>query len=396
VLDTLYVDKANLHRSTASGSGNSSLIVVVQDGENFADAEGFSLSQVSHDDQSVTLLVESPGTGCGGADADGDGVCDVDDICPRGDDTIDGDLDGTPDFCDPCPSGDDAIDNDGDGLCDSDDTDDDNDGVADVSDCAPFSRGVTSIAGPIGDTLRIDKTAGATLRWYLGYQGHTSNVYRGTIAHPWVYNESCFLTETLDRSAIDASVPASGDTFYYLVGSRNACGDSRIGNAGPGGDVLPAAACTTGSLESDGDAVLDLADSCPMNFDASLVDADGDFVGDPCDNCVAVVNPSQANLDRDGFGDFCDTCTDRDEDGFGDPGFPLNTCPTDNCPFAANSDQTDSDGDGPGNACDRCPFDALDDVDSDGVCGDEDNCTTTANPEQTDSDGDGIGDACDV
>ena len=33
-------------------------------------------------------------------DSDGDGVCDADDICPGGDDTIDTDGDGTPDFCD--------------------------------------------------------------------------------------------------------------------------------------------------------------------------------------------------------------------------------------------------------------------------------------------------------
>ena len=34
------------------------------------------------------------------ADADNDGVCDVDDVCPGGDDTIDTDGDGIPDFCD--------------------------------------------------------------------------------------------------------------------------------------------------------------------------------------------------------------------------------------------------------------------------------------------------------
>ncbi len=38
------------------------------------------------------------------ADADGDTVCDNDDICPAGDDTIDTDGDGTPDACDLCPN----------------------------------------------------------------------------------------------------------------------------------------------------------------------------------------------------------------------------------------------------------------------------------------------------
>jgi len=37
-------------------------------------------------------------------DTDGDGVCDNDDICAGGDDSIDSDSDGLPDFCDPCNS----------------------------------------------------------------------------------------------------------------------------------------------------------------------------------------------------------------------------------------------------------------------------------------------------
>ena len=36
------------------------------------------------------------------ADSDGDGVCDVEDICAGGDDNLDSDGDGIPDFCDDC------------------------------------------------------------------------------------------------------------------------------------------------------------------------------------------------------------------------------------------------------------------------------------------------------
>jgi hypothetical protein len=159
-----YADKTNVHSHDGPGT-NTLCIQMLDDGQQFEDASiGLEVFQVAHDDLSVTLQVTLPAN-CAGADADADGVCDVDDICPGGDDTIDSDLDGTPDYCDPCPNGDDTIDNDGDGLCDADDPDDDNDGEADFSDCAPFSRGVSSIAGPIGDTLRIDKTAETTLRW---------------------------------------------------------------------------------------------------------------------------------------------------------------------------------------------------------------------------------------
>ncbi|MFK7982032.1 MAG: T9SS type A sorting domain-containing protein, partial [Saprospiraceae bacterium] len=80
-------------------------------------------------------------------DADGDGVCDADDICPNGDDNIDTDGDGIPDACDtnactdagkPCDDGNDCTvgdifdadcncisgtlqDADGDGVCDTED-----------------------------------------------------------------------------------------------------------------------------------------------------------------------------------------------------------------------------------------------------------------------------------
>ncbi len=51
-------------------------------------------------------------------DSDGDGVCELSDVCPGADDHTDGDLDGVPDACDACPAerGGDA---DHDGACDA-------------------------------------------------------------------------------------------------------------------------------------------------------------------------------------------------------------------------------------------------------------------------------------
>lgn len=139
-------------------------------------------------------------------------------------------------------------------------------------------------------------------------------------------------------------------------------------------DDCPVAA-NPGQQNADGDGEGDLCDNCPSTANPGQADRDGDGLGDACDpcrsdptnvdsdrdglcddgdgsghagdasclavrlagsdcddNCRLVHNPHQTDTDRDGLGDVCDACTDTDDDGFGDPGFPRDTCPTDNCP----------------------------------------------------------------
>lgn len=145
----------------------------------------------------------------------------------------------------------------------------------------------------------------------------------------------------------------------------------------------------------DGDAFGDVCDPCPND---PLNDADGDGLCADVDNCPSVTNADQFNADSDAFGDVCDTCTDIDGDGFGDPGFPVNTCIVDNCPTVSNPLQTDTDFDNIGDACDPCT-----DTDGDGFGNPgftnscmTDNCPSIANTDQADADNDGIGDACDT
>ncbi len=81
------------------------------------------------------------------ADADGDGVPDICDICAGGDDHADSDGDSVPDFCDICAGGDDNVDTDGDtvpdfcDVCPLDNPDDpDGDGVCTSNDNCNLSN----------------------------------------------------------------------------------------------------------------------------------------------------------------------------------------------------------------------------------------------------------------
>ena len=144
-------------------------------------------------------------------------------------------------------------------------------------------------------------------------------------------------------------------------------------------------ACDT---DDDNDGVLDTTDNCKFVANGSQTNGDADMFGDACDNCDTVSNSNQLDLDADGQGDACDT----DDDGDGDADT------ADNCPLKSNGGQEDVDADGDGDVCDNCLSIANSnqaDGDGDGrgdVC---DNCPVTANQSQTDTDADGDGDACD-
>jgi hypothetical protein len=326
------------------------------------------------------------------ANADGDSLGDACDSCPL-DPANDLDQDGACGNVDNCPTtaNSDQADTDADGGGDACDDDDDADGAPDAADCAPLDRALSSVPGGIGPVLRLGRSAPgnptATLRWVKGYQGHTSNVYRGSAVSgdPWSYNETCLDPENPGSETSDAENPPPGGLLYYLVSARNACGES------PVGDTSPSAPCAPQNRDTDGDGDADLRDNCATVANADQADDDRDFTGNVCDNCPLDPGTDPLDTDGDGLGDSCDGCpldaqNDADADGL--------CANLDNCPATPNPSQTDTDGDSLGDACDGCPLDPQDDADADGLCANLDNCPAVHNPDQADSDGDGQGNAC--
>ena len=265
-------------------------------------------------------------------DFDADTICGDTDNCPFTSNVmqLDGDMDTLGDLCDPCPM-DPLNDIDGDFVCgdidncpaiynanqldfDSDldgnacDADDDNDGTDDAGDCAPFNRSVSTIAAPVGNSLAVSKTGGATLEWLRADQGHVSNVYRNVRAAGQPYAESfgCLLPEALGTTTTDTQLTAPGTVLYYLVSARNSCGDSPAGFDGGGAPTFPAPTCSASFGDFDLDGLADISDNCPMAANPIQADGDQDFVGDLCDNCPSIPNPDQADTDGDMLGDACD------------------------------------------------------------------------------------------
>lgn len=244
------------------------------------------------------------------------------------------------------------------------------------------------------------------------YHKHTSraqyldNVIRGSIVH--VRGESAdnlFARNTLEGSAYVFE-------GYTNEGYANDPGWVRVphDNEIVGGSIAGAKFCFRFHGAHDNHARGVLTQGCkPVSAQPY---GDLQATGNTLD-----LEEADADWDADKVANVSDPCTDRDGDGFGDPGFPANTCPLDDCPGVWNPDQADSDKDGVGDACDACPLTAdpgQRDADADGIgdacdgCIDADgdgfgvgascrpdNCPRPANPDQADADLDGVGDACD-
>lgn len=94
--------------------------------------------------------------------------------------------------------------------------------------------------------------------------------------------------------------------------------------------------------DEDNDGFFDRLDNCPSTPNGpdggtctkgTIVQA---CTGNGDCGTGGVCSMKQEDADRDYQGDACDYCTDTDKDGYGNPGFSLNTCLYDNCPSTAN------------------------------------------------------------
>jgi hypothetical protein len=271
------------------------------------------------------------------------------------------------------------------------------DGVLDEADCAVARDSAKRTWGEAGFALaadldgngRVDCTdLDAWLGLYRLYTGDPNAADPCGLLDPDDQDNDTVRDLCDNCPAIENAAQADSDVDGLGDDCDNCAFVANRGQANLDGDEM-GDACDD---DVDGDAITNSQDNCPRLANTNQADSDQDGVGDLCDNCQAVINADQDNREGDPWGDACDVnsfCFDSDNDGFGDPGHPENTCAVDNCPTAGNPDQSDIDADTLGDVCDP-------DMDNDAVLNEVDNCPRHANHDQPDGDADGVGDACDA
>ena len=301
------------------------------------------------------------------SDADSDGVPDACDRCMGGDDSKDADLDTLADACDPFPSEYD-VDSDEDGMPDNHDpcpldhsNDDDGDGVCNSVDECPLGNdnfkydpdGLPNscrfcLAGDDSDGDSVpdscDRCPGHDDHfdpdgdWFPDFPG--CDPCPGQFFNDYDRDGICGAEETCSGGwdQIDTDHDGLPNGCDFLPGSPSAV--DRDGDTVP--DLRDVCSGHDDRLDWDGDGIPAECDPCPLD---NPNDSDGDGVCNANDRCPNA--PDALDTDRDGVPDGCDQpCTDTG----------------------------DSDRDGIADCKDRCPSDPWNDIDDDGICGNEDSC----------------------
>ena len=316
--------------------------------------------------------VEDGNCNCAGiyADSDGDGVCDAEDVCDGGDDTVDTDGDGIPDFCDDCSvvgqSCDDGDvcttgdvydancncagtfqDGDGDGVCDTEDICDGGDDTMDTDgDGIPDFCDDCNVVGQSCDD---------------GDDCTTGDVYDANCNCAGTFQDGdgdgvCDAEDICDGG--DDTMDTDGDGVPDFCDDCNVVGQScDDGDDCTTGDVYDANCNCAGTFQDgDGDGICDAEDVCDGGDDT--MDTDGDGIPDFCDDC-SVVGQSCDDGDDCTTGDVynsnCD-CIGTFQDGDGD-----GVCDEEDV-CEGGDDNMDTDGDGIPDHCDEPSTNPCDDL----------------------------------
>lgn len=169
------------------------------------------------------------------------------------------------------------------------------------------SAGVPGVSP--GDLMDVDLSAdGQTLSWATRPSANSHNVYRAAWSTSGQLSPGasgdCLETAIPGMTASVADDPAPGEAYGYYVTGENGWGEGTGGLTPQGVERVPALSCP--EVDSDGDAVPDVTDTCPLVADPGQDDPDGDGLGSLCDNCPAVANPAQLDIDGDGVGEACE------------------------------------------------------------------------------------------
>ena len=278
-------------------------------------------------------------------DADGDGIPDLNDICPNtpageladasgcSDSQKDDDGDGVFNDADICPNTpfSESVNASG---CSESQTDGDGDGVVNTDDACPNTPPGESVdASGCSDSQKDDDGDG-------------------------VFNDADICPNTPFSESVDASGCSDSQKDGDLDGVTNdidQCPDT------PNGEAVDSEGCADSQKDTDSDGVTDDIDECPatpvdddpneVGCGASQRDTDEDGVNDALDLCPGTV--AGEAVDADGC---ADTQKDTDSDGVNDA---LDQCPE--TPVGEDVDgngcsegQRDDDGDGVANAFDTC------------------------------------------
>ncbi|WP_367391769.1 hypothetical protein [Lewinella sp. LCG006] len=358
-------------------------------------------------------------------DTDGDGICDRDDVCHGGDDTLDSDGDGIPDHCDNCGLNEavtitlvltlddypqetswEVTNATGEVIVSSYGTYADWPDGAIVTEliCLPLGCYEFTIFDSYGDGLCCNYGIG-------GYELFDASGVLLAIGSDFDSSENTSFCNTCDDFGGDTDDDGVCDV-------RDLCpdmDDALIGTPCDDGDPCTAndlydtnCNCAGTFTDADNDGVCDADDVCPDNDD-NLIGTPCDD-GDPCTtndlydtncNCAGTF----ADADNDGICDVDDVCPDNDDNLIGTPCDDGDPCTTNdvydtNCNCAGTF--ADADNDGVCDADDVCPDN--DDNLIGTPCDDGDPCTTNdlydtnCNCAGTfaDADNDGVCDADDV